>query len=180
MLQLKVETGLDLGKALDLHDGEYVVGRSSKCKWPLTSDDRVSREHCVIRVLSGRASLSNLSKQGTFLVGSGPIEGPVVLEDGMSFRLGFSETQFVVSEESEDSPSTSEFEPKSSFMPTGMLRVLGGEPFDDGPLTRDDPVVTEAFVKKELGVIRRTRLLLFLGLAAVFVVGAVLIFWRHR
>ena len=175
MLQLKVEQGQDQGKELVLRDGKYVVGRSSTCGWRLASDDRVSRQHCEIRVNNGRAILSNLSAQGTILVGSGPIEGQLMLKDGLTIRLGSSDTQIGVHEVTEEPPATTEFSLGTSILPTDIFRPPEREPFDDGPLTRDAPEITEAFCKQELGADFRTKALLVFGLALALMAGTILI-----
>jgi len=179
MLQLKVEKGLDQGKTFALFNGEHVVGRSSKCNWQLPSDDRVSRRHCLVQVMDGRVVLSNLSDYGTFLEPAGvEIDGPVTLRAGLSFRLGHSETQIGVESLPDGTPATSEIELKSTFLSaTSIQRMQSEKLFEDGPLTRDAPLVTEAFCKKEMASYLRTRVLTVVGFVLGLAVGT-LVIWR--
>lgn len=177
MLRLIVKEGQNQGRTLDLTDGEYVVGRSSTCRWCLPADDRVSRQQFLVQVTDGRATLSNLSSFGTILVGTGPIDQPIALETGQVLRLGFSGTEIEVCEILPISLEKSTSDPESGWIPTDLFHPEDRDLIDEGPLTRDEPDIAEAYSEQGYRRFRKDRLQIVLWLALGCAVGAVLL-WR--
>jgi DNA-binding winged helix-turn-helix (wHTH) protein len=82
-------------RALDLADGETIIGRGVTCDLRLGSG-AVSRSHARIQLAAGVASLVDLgSRNGTYLRGVRvPDAGPVVLVSGDEIRVGSVELIF--------------------------------------------------------------------------------------
>ena len=74
-------------RVLPLADGDNVLGRDGDADVRL-DDASVSREHALIRVSGGSATIEDLgSKNGTF-VGEDRVRSPLPLQDGDVFTLG--------------------------------------------------------------------------------------------
>lgn len=74
-------------RQIPLDEGENVLGRDPSARGPIP-DASLSRRHACITVRGGIATIEDLdSKNGTF-VGEDRVEGPRVLADGDSVRLG--------------------------------------------------------------------------------------------
>jgi len=71
MYRIKILSGVDAGKAVDVSDGvEIIVGRQKGNTITLASD-RVSKKHCSISVHAGEIHIKDLgSSNGTFVNGS--------------------------------------------------------------------------------------------------------------
>lgn len=81
------------GTALDLVDGEKVVGRESTAEFPVVHDT-VSRRHATLAVSGGTVTLTDLgSTNGTWVNGR-KIDAPTVLNPGDSVRFGGVEYRF--------------------------------------------------------------------------------------
>ena len=83
--------------------GEYVLGRSVDCDWPLQDPDRVlSKRHCVVEYLAGAWQARDISTNGTFVnSASEPLgrDRAHVLRNGDRLRLGAYEIECQVEEE---------------------------------------------------------------------------------
>lgn len=81
------------GTALDLVEGEKVVGRESNAEFPVVHDT-VSRRHATLAVENGMVTLTDLgSTNGTWVNGR-KIDAPTVLNPGDSVRFGGVEYRF--------------------------------------------------------------------------------------
>jgi predicted component of type VI protein secretion system len=76
-----------LGHNLEVPEGEFVIGRSSRCQLSI-DDPLISRQHAVLTVTNGRASLEDLSSRNGLLVNGKKIDGPTPLRDGDSITVG--------------------------------------------------------------------------------------------
>jgi predicted component of type VI protein secretion system len=68
-------------------EGEFVIGRSSRCQLSI-DDPLISRQHAVLTVTQGRASIEDLSSRNGVLVNGKKIDGPTALHDGDSITVG--------------------------------------------------------------------------------------------
>lgn len=81
------------GTALDLVEGDKVVGRESNAEFPVVHDT-VSRRHATLSVSGGAVTLTDLgSTNGTWVNGR-KIDAPTVLNPGDSVRFGGVEYRF--------------------------------------------------------------------------------------
>jgi len=84
-----------LFQEIDLHQGNFVIGRASACNLTV-EDPLVSREHARILVYPDRAELHDMSsRNGTQLNGK-PVKGGERLKHGDRIRVGSYEFTFVV------------------------------------------------------------------------------------
>lgn len=177
MLQLKVDTGLDQGRTLDLSDGEHFIGRSRQSSLCLPSDVKVSRSHCRIRVIAGQAILYNQSENKTYIIGRGFVDTEVVLKAGQVLQLGYSGTQLSVHEVQQELPDIPDTNaPATGFLSTSCFRQ-GVAAFNDGTPTREAPKIAETICKRSLLTQWYIRILLIVNLVIFFILGAILI-WR--
>jgi len=177
MLQLKVDSGKEQGRTLDLQDGVHVIGRSRQCSLCIRSDSKVSRVHCQIQVVAGQAVLSNRSENKTYVIGIGPIDREFVLKDGHVIQLGYSDTKFSVHELKQELPEIPDSsEPVTGFLSTSFFHQEVAA-FNDGTPTREAPVVVETICKRFLFIQWYIRVLLLVSLVIFFIVGAILIWW---
>jgi len=84
-----------LFQEIDLHQGNFVIGRASACNLTV-EDPLVSREHARIMVYPDRAEVHDMSsRNGTQLNGK-PVKGGERLRHGDRLRIGSYEFTFVV------------------------------------------------------------------------------------
>lgn len=84
-----------LFQEIDLHRGNFVIGRASACNLTV-EDPLVSREHARILVYPDRAEIHDMgSRNGTQLNGR-PVKGGELLRHGDRLRIGSYEFIFVV------------------------------------------------------------------------------------
>jgi S1-C subfamily serine protease len=85
---LTIRSGDQRGRVLHVAGERFVVGRAEACELVL-ADERVSRQHCVLRPLAdGRAFLQDLgSTNGTWVNGV-RITGPVLLQGDEQVQVG--------------------------------------------------------------------------------------------
>lgn len=84
-----------LFQEIDLHQGNFVIGRASACNLTV-EDPLVSREHARILVYPDRAEIHDTgSRNGTQLNGK-PVKGGELLRHGDRIRIGSYEFIFVV------------------------------------------------------------------------------------
>ncbi len=75
------------GSRIPLRQGETVVGRSPYCSI-VVSSRRVSRQHCALRLMDGKLSVSDLgSSNGTWVNGE-PVSGHRQLNPGDLIEIG--------------------------------------------------------------------------------------------
>jgi pSer/pThr/pTyr-binding forkhead associated (FHA) protein len=84
---MHVVQGRPKGKALPLPDGEYYIGRGVECHIRPNSD-WVSRQHCLLRVGGGAASIRDLGSRNGTLVNGELISGERVLAHGDQIEVG--------------------------------------------------------------------------------------------
>lgn len=85
-MQLRITTGVDAGKTLEVQGAEFTIGRDPSSHFVI-GDGKASRHHAAIRPLpDGRATLVDLgSSNGTYVNGQ-PIHGRTVLRSGDRFQ----------------------------------------------------------------------------------------------
>jgi pSer/pThr/pTyr-binding forkhead associated (FHA) protein len=76
-----------LGHELEVPEGEFVIGRSSKCQLSL-DDPMVSRQHAVLIVRSGRAIVDDLGSRNGVLVNGTRVKGTQRLVEGDKLTIG--------------------------------------------------------------------------------------------
>ncbi|MEX2108827.1 MAG: FHA domain-containing protein [Solirubrobacterales bacterium] len=109
LFALKIGSGANAGKQVELSGDRFVIGRDEGAD--LTLDDaEVSREHAALKQLpGGKAEITDLgSRNGTYVNGA-KISGPTVLEGGEEIKVG--ETTLVASGPGGDAGKT-QFSPK--------------------------------------------------------------------
>jgi len=82
---LQVQRGPLAGKLIHLQAGANVFGREEGCILP---DERVSRRHARIMVLSGEYILIDLGSSNGTLVNGQRVNGPVMLQHADVIQLG--------------------------------------------------------------------------------------------
>jgi predicted component of type VI protein secretion system len=89
-LTLLVENGLSAGVSLPIgHDSVTLIGRAPDAALRLHPDEKtVSREHCVLDVAAGSATVKNLQKPTRTLVNNKPVEGVARMEPGDRLTIG--------------------------------------------------------------------------------------------
>jgi S1-C subfamily serine protease len=85
---LKIESGDDRGRTVEITDRQFLIGRDDDCGLTL-DDERVSRQHARIETLeTGGMVIRDLgATNGTYVNGT-KITEPVVLEGGETIRVG--------------------------------------------------------------------------------------------
>jgi len=79
-----------MGHTLEVPEGEFIVGRSSSCQLSL-DDALVSRQHAVLTVSGGEASVEDLGSRNGVLVNKRKIGGATQLSDGDHITIGSQE-----------------------------------------------------------------------------------------
>jgi pSer/pThr/pTyr-binding forkhead associated (FHA) protein len=87
IVKLLVIHGRPAGKVLLFGPGDYFLGRGPECHVRFNSE-WVSRQHCLLRVLQGRALLRDLASRNGTLVNGRLCEGERVLAEGDLIQLG--------------------------------------------------------------------------------------------
>jgi hypothetical protein len=75
------------GGSVRLGDGEHILGRDPDAPILLDSPG-VSRQHARLTVSAGRATIEDLGSKNGTSVGDHRIDGPLVLRDGDTIRVG--------------------------------------------------------------------------------------------
>jgi S1-C subfamily serine protease len=85
---LKIESGDDRGRTVEIIDRQFLIGRDDDCGLTL-DDERISRQHARIETLeTGGMVIRDLgATNGTYVNGT-KITEPVVLEGGETIRVG--------------------------------------------------------------------------------------------
>jgi hypothetical protein len=91
-----------LGHELEVPEGEFVIGRSSKCQLSI-DDPMVSRQHAVLIVRGGRAIVDDLGSRNGVLVNGTRVKGTQRLVEGDRLTIGSQE--MVISGLSANAPS---------------------------------------------------------------------------
>jgi predicted component of type VI protein secretion system len=91
-----------LGHELEVPEGEFVIGRSSKCQLSI-DDPMVSRQHAVLMVRGGRAVIDDLGSRNGVLVNGTRVKGTQRLVEGDKLTIGSQE--MVISGLSANAPS---------------------------------------------------------------------------
>jgi EmrB/QacA subfamily drug resistance transporter len=123
-IHLQVVGGPATGHRIGLPARPLVFGRAATGIGSLEGDPELSREHARLSPLrDGRAALEDLrSSNGTFLNGS-PIDGPVLVSDGDSIRIGQSELRVVGGAVAPREPSAAVANPRLHEAMTRMSLV---------------------------------------------------------
>jgi len=94
-VKLKVLTGKNSGKAINVPVKRFLIGRADDCHLRPKSD-AISRNHCAILVSDDEAVVRDLnSRNGTFLNGEA-VEGDHVLVTGDVLKVGKIEFELIV------------------------------------------------------------------------------------
>jgi predicted component of type VI protein secretion system len=103
-----------LGHNLEVPDGEFVIGRSSKCQLSI-DDPLISRRHAILRVLGDRARVEDLGSRNGVLVNGQRVDGHRDLTEGDTITVG------------------------GQAMTIHGLKAAANEPFSAAPRTRAAP-----------------------------------------
>ncbi len=76
-----------LGHNLEVPEGEFVIGRSSRCQLSI-DDPLISRQHAVLTIRGGQAAVEDLSSRNGVTVNGKRISGVTALLDGDSITVG--------------------------------------------------------------------------------------------
>ena len=76
-----------LGHNLEVPEGEFVIGRSSRCQLSI-DDPLISRQHAVLTIRGGQATVEDLSSRNGITVNGKRISGVTPLLDGDSITVG--------------------------------------------------------------------------------------------
>ncbi len=76
-----------LGHNLEVPEGEFVIGRSSRCQLSI-DDPLISRQHAVLTIRGGHATVEDLSSRNGITVNGKRISGVTALLDGDSITVG--------------------------------------------------------------------------------------------
>ena len=76
-----------LGHNLEVPEGEFVIGRSSRCQLSI-DDPLISRQHAVLTVAQGRATVEDLSSRNGILINGKKINGVTPLHDSDAITVG--------------------------------------------------------------------------------------------
>lgn len=76
-----------LGHNLEVPEGEFVIGRSSRCQLSI-DDPLISRQHAVLTIAQGRATVEDLSSRNGLLINGKKIDGVTSLHDGDAITVG--------------------------------------------------------------------------------------------
>ncbi len=76
-----------LGHNLEVPEGEFVIGRSSRCQLSI-DDPLISRQHAVLTIAQGRATVEDLSSRNGLLINGKKIDGVTALHDGDAITVG--------------------------------------------------------------------------------------------
>ncbi len=156
--------GPEAGKEFPLADEELVIGRAPG-NAVLLSDTSVSRRHASVRRTSGGWAVRDLGSGNGTQINGEPVESETPLRNGDRIVLGDTALTFVDGEHSTLRQS----------LPPPRRSTLGAEPA--ASRSRPVPRRTGQLRTRDPEVIRRrrTRLLAICGVAALLVVGAVVI-----
>ena len=106
---------------IPLRSDRVLLGRSDSCDI-VVPGDRVSRTHCILARRSGKWTVVDRSRHGTF-VGGERVEKRRSLEEGDLLRIGPFEIQFVGSPKMESRPTLSGLHrPKESTLPPVVVQ----------------------------------------------------------
>lgn len=76
-----------LGHNLEVPEGQFVIGRSSKCQLSV-DDPLISRQHAVLSVSGGYATVEDLGSRNGVLVNGQKVSGAHALADGDTITVG--------------------------------------------------------------------------------------------
>ncbi|MBK8940435.1 MAG: FHA domain-containing protein [Polyangiaceae bacterium] len=76
-----------LGHNLEVPEGQFVIGRSSKCQLSV-DDPLISRQHAVLIVAGGSATVEDLGSRNGVLVNGEKVSGAHTLVDGDTITVG--------------------------------------------------------------------------------------------
>ena len=86
-IRLLVIQGKPVGKSLLFGPGEYFLGRGQECHVRFNSD-WVSRQHCLLRVISDQASVRDLGSRNGTLVNGQLVDQERFLHQGDQVQVG--------------------------------------------------------------------------------------------
>lgn len=92
-LRLKVVGGKHAGQEILIAGPKFLIGRGEECQLRPNSE-AVSRQHCLLQVEDGRATVCDLGSRNGTLVNDQRVEGRFVLKTGD--RLAIGQLQFEV------------------------------------------------------------------------------------
>jgi pSer/pThr/pTyr-binding forkhead associated (FHA) protein len=86
-LRLKVIEGKQAGQEILIAGPKFLIGRGEECQLRPNSE-AVSRQHCVLQVEDGRATVCDLGSRNGTLVNDQPVEGRYTLKTGDRLTIG--------------------------------------------------------------------------------------------
>lgn len=85
--RLKVIDGKHAGQEISIPGPKYLIGRGEECQLRPNSD-AVSRQHCLLQVEGGRATVCDLGSRNGTLVNDQRVEGRYALKTGDRLSIG--------------------------------------------------------------------------------------------
>lgn len=86
-LRLKVLEGKHAGQEIKVAGPKFLIGRGEDCQLRPSSDS-VSRQHCIVQIENGRATICDLNSRNGTLINGERIEGRYPLKTGDRISIG--------------------------------------------------------------------------------------------
>ena len=86
-LRLKVLGGKQAGQEIPIAGPKFLIGRGEECQLRPNSD-AVSRQHCVLQLEDGRATVCDLGSRNGTLINDQRVEGRYTLKTGDRLTIG--------------------------------------------------------------------------------------------
>ncbi len=118
-----------LGHNLEVPEGQFVIGRSSKCQLSI-DDPLISRQHAVISVQGGLVEVQDLGSRNGVLLNGKRIKGSAVVTDGDTITVG-SQAMTVHGVSADRAAHVPRTRVEMQTIQTTALAEIGDDPTDD-------------------------------------------------